>query len=181
VTELATERLDLAQPHADDLHELVPIYGDPEVMRYIADGKAWSRDRIALALRRWTSYWESDGFGLFAVRRRDDARLLGSVGLLPWNPATWTPASRAAIGKSAEIEIGWTIARDAWGAGYASEAARAVHDWARDELGLRRLISLIHPDNAASIRVAEKLGERHETDVVLSGRPARVYATALSP
>jgi RimJ/RimL family protein N-acetyltransferase len=173
---LETERLELRPPETADLDELAPVYGDADVMRYIAEGTPWSRDRTALAIRRWISFWDADGFGLFAVRRREDGRLLGDVGLLAWDPDTWIPGSRGEIGPGAEVEIGWTIARAAWGNGYATEAALAVLGWARDELKLERLISLIHPENEASIRVAEKLGERHERDVVLSGRPARVYS-----
>ena len=177
--QLETERLVLRPPREDDLDALVPIYGDAEVMRYIGSGDAWTRSRSAEAIARWTSYWDADGFGMLAVIRREDGELIGDVGLLAWDPATWEHGTRAAIGPSAEIEIGWTLGRDAWGRGYASEAAFAVRDWARDELGLRRLISLIHPDNARSIRVAEKLGERYERDVVVSARPARLYSTAL--
>jgi RimJ/RimL family protein N-acetyltransferase len=176
---LETERLHLRPPRAEDVDELLPVYGDADVMRYIAEGTPWSRERTLLALRRWISFWDDDGFGLFALERRADSRLLGDVGLLAWNTESWTPGSVASIGPSAVIEIGWTLARDCWGQGYATEAALAVREWAHEELGLNRLISLIHPDNDASIRVAEKLGERHETDVVLSGRPARLYSMAL--
>ena len=65
------------------------------------------------------------------------------------------------------IEVGWTVARDHWGKGYAPEAARAACAWGHDRLGVDHILSLIHPDNAQSIRVAEKLGEtlegRHST------------------
>jgi RimJ/RimL family protein N-acetyltransferase len=176
---LETERLELRPPREDDLDELLPVYGDADVMRYIAEGKPWSRERTQLAIRRWTSFWDDDGFGLFAVERRADGRLIGDVGLLAWNTETWVPGSVASIGAPAQVEIGWTLARDAWGQGYATEAALAVRDWARDGLRLARLISLIHPENSASIHVAEKLGEQHEDDVVLSGRPARIYSMAL--
>ena len=77
-----------------------------------------------------------------------------------------------------EIEIGYRLARAHWGRGLATEAARAVRDYAFDTLRLPRLIALIDPANTASIRVAEKLAMRHESEVVLPGydHPDRVYA-----
>jgi RimJ/RimL family protein N-acetyltransferase len=179
--QLTTERLSLRPPREDDLADLAGLYGDPEVMRYIGSGGPWTPQRTALALKRWMSFWSDDGFGMFVVTRLDDGGLVGDVGLLAWNPETWTPGSRARIGATAVVEIGWTLTREAWGQGYATEAATAVRDWARDELGLERLISLIQPRNAASIRVAEKLGARYEHDVVVSGQAARVYASGQEP
>jgi RimJ/RimL family protein N-acetyltransferase len=177
---LETERLVLRPPVDDDLDAIAEIHGDPEVMRYIGPGEPWSPERAVLGLSRWKAFWAADGFGMFVVERREDGRVLGHVGLLAWDPETWTPGTRAAIGPDAEIEIGWTLARDAWGNGYATEAALAVRDWARAEHGFDRLISLIHPDNGASMRVAEKLGARYEKDVEVGGRPGRVYATVLA-
>jgi RimJ/RimL family protein N-acetyltransferase len=173
---LETERLVLRRPADGDLDAVADIHGDPEVMRYIGPGEPWSPARAELGLSRWKAYWAADGFGMFVVERREDGRTLGDVGLLAWDPGTWRPGMRAAIGPDAEIEIGWTLARDAWGNGYATEAALAARDWAREEHGFDRLISLIHPDNPASIRVAEKLGARYEQDVEIAGRTARVYA-----
>jgi RimJ/RimL family protein N-acetyltransferase len=175
--QLETTRLTLRPPTDDDLEALAAIFADPEVMRYIGAGAPWSRARTIEGLARWQAFWAADGFGMFVVSRREDGRVLGDVGLLAWDPRVWRPGSRTAIGEHAEIEIGWRFGRDAWGNGYATEAALAVRDWARDEFGLERLISLIHPENHASIRVAEKLGARHERDVTISGRTARVYAT----
>jgi [ribosomal protein S5]-alanine N-acetyltransferase len=174
--QLETERLTLRPPQESDLDDLVPVFADPEVMRYIGAGVPWTRQRTIEGLDRWRSFWAADGFGMFVVMRREDGRILGDTGLLAWDPRVWRPGSLQAIGPDAEIEIGWRYARDAWGHGYATEAAIAVRDWAREEHGFERLISLIDPANAASIRVAEKLGARHERDVEISGRVAGVYA-----
>ena len=73
------------------------------------------------------------------------------------------------------MEVGWTVAREHWGKGYAPEAARAACAWAHDELGARHIVSLIAPSNAQSIRVAEKLGETLEGQHTHARlRPARV-------
>ena len=173
--QLETERLTLRPPEEADLTELVEVFGDPEVMRYIAEGTPWTPAQTRTGFRRWQSSWSSDGFGMFVVTRREDGRILGDTGMLAWDPRVWRPGSLRAIGPDAEIEIGWRFARHAWGNGYATEAALVVRDWARDEHGFDRLISLIHPDNAASIRVAEKIGSRYERDVQLTGRMARIY------
>jgi len=105
-----------------------------------------------------------------------DGGFLGEVGLLPWDPASWAPGICAEIGPRAQIEIGWTFAREHWGRGYASESASTVRDWALEKLGLSRLISLIQPEKSASIRVAEKIGETFERDIVTTRRTVRLYS-----
>jgi hypothetical protein len=77
-----------------------------------------------------------------------------------------------------EIEIGYRLARSAWGHGYATEAALSVRDFAVTTLGIKRLIAMIDPSNLASIRVAEKLGMRYEKEVMLEGytHPDHIYA-----
>ena len=73
------------------------------------------------------------------------------------------------------LEVGWVLGRRYWGRGFATEAARAALHHAFSALGARRVISLIHPDNERSIRVAERLGERFDRRVELSGTPHHVY------
>jgi RimJ/RimL family protein N-acetyltransferase len=77
------------------------------------------------------------------------------------------------------LEVGWTIAREHWGKGYAPEAARAACAWAHDELGSGHILSLIEPANAQSIRVAEKLGETLEGRHSTRGFDLLVYGTDL--
>jgi RimJ/RimL family protein N-acetyltransferase len=78
--------------------------------------------------------------------------------LLVWDSSVWRPSTLPEAGETAEIELGWTLLHDYWGHGYATEAAEAVREAAWADLELERLISIIHPDNARSIRVAERLG-----------------------
>lgn len=175
-TELHSERLLLREPRDRDFDALCSLYGNAEVTRHISDGEPWPPQRTKAVLDRRIRQWHEDGFGMFHVERLD-GEYLGEVGLLPWDPASWTPGIRAEIGPSAEIEIGWTLAPEHWGLGYATEAASAARDWALDELRLPRLISLIRPENIASIRVAEKIGEALERDIVTgNGRPVRLYS-----
>ena len=177
VTELTTNRLLLRVPRASDLDALARILADPEVTRFLGSGRPLERSEAEQSLANMIHAFEVDGFGLFAVERRDDGELLGRAGLLPWDPATWTPSTRAELGQRAEIEIGWTLARERWGKGYATEAALAIRDWALGTLRLNRLVSLIQPGNTASIRVAEKLGERLEREIETGGgQRALLYA-----
>ena len=73
-------------------------------------------------------------------------------------------------------EIAWALAREHWGQGLASEAATIVRDWAFGTLGLPRLVSVIIPENRASVRVAEKIGERFDHDDKIDGTPVKIYA-----
>ena len=110
------------------------------------------------------------------------ARRSAGSGLLVWDPQTWQNGTRSEIGDEAEIELGWTLERAAWGNGFATEAATAVRDWALREVQPRRLISLIHPENVRSIRVAEKIGERYQHDIVMHhGATVQLWALPSQP
>ena len=166
---IETERLLLRKPRPEDAAGLLEAFADPEAMRYIGDGSTTDLAGAEQAVERWRARWESWGIGMFVVERKEDARVLGRVGFLRWDPETWE------IGGSA-TEIGWGLAREHWGQGYAPEAALALRDWAFDERGLTRLISLIQHGNLASVCVAEKIGESLERDVEVRGMPTWLYA-----
>jgi ribosomal-protein-alanine N-acetyltransferase len=174
---LETERLLLRAPVADDAEALAPMYGDPEVMRYVGDGRPLTRAETARSVKRMIQRWEADGFGLFTTVRKEDSAVIGRVGLLVWNADTWEPTTRAESedGRT-EVEVGYTLGRDYWGRGYATEAAGAVRDYALRELGADRLIALIIHGNTASENVAQKLGLRYERDVMLGRREAQLFA-----
>jgi len=163
---IETDRLLLRLPTADDAAPLLRQLEDPEVMRYIGHGETGTIEDAIEQVEKMLRAWHDDGFGRFVVVRRADRSLIGRVGLLAWDPATWRNGTRRELGEQAEIELGWTLERAAWGRGYATEAARAVRDWALREVQPRRIISLIHADNSRSARVAERLGARPERDVV---------------
>jgi RimJ/RimL family protein N-acetyltransferase len=164
-----TERLLLRLPRAEDASGLLEAFADPEAMRFIGDGSTTDLAGAERAVARWLERWEAWTIGMYVIERREDERVLGRAGFLRWDPESWE------IG-GLETEIGWGLAREHWGRGYATEAALALRDWAFGERGLTRLISLIQPGNQASIRVAEKLGERHERDVEVRGNPTRLYS-----
>ena len=174
---LETERLLLRAPVADDAAALAPMYADPEVMRYVGDGRPLTRAETERSVKRMIQRWEADGFGLFTTVRKEDGAVIGRVGLLIWNADTWEPTTRAESENGrTEVEVGYTLGRDYWGQGYATEAAGAVRDYALRELGADRLIALIIHGNDASENVARKLGLEYERDIVMGRREAQLFA-----
>jgi RimJ/RimL family protein N-acetyltransferase len=99
---------------------------------------------------------------VFAVASRDDGRLLGCAGVI--EPEGWPGR-----------ELTWTVAEEHWGHGYATEAAMAVRDWAFATFEDTGLVAMIHDENAASLRVAQKLGAVHLRDVEFFGEPVGLY------
>ena len=164
-----TERLALRHFHILDAGPMCRVFGDAEVMRF-GDGvqtKEWVDTWIRTCLERYFQTW---GFGPYAVVERQSQAVIGYCGLFFFPDINGQP----------EVEIGYRLARAAWERGYATEAAQAARDFAFDCLGLQRLIAIIDPSNTASIRVAEKIGMRHETEVMLAGytHPDHVYVLA---
>ena len=151
-------------------------YGDPETVRYLGDGSTATLAEVEESIAFWLTRWEANGLGLCSLERREDGRVLGRAGFLVWDTAEWEPSTFTEAGERAQVELGWMLAREHWGRGYATEAALALRDWAFAEYGLTRLISLIRPGNEPSVRVAERIGERHVGEVVMGDLPALVYA-----
>ncbi|MDG4826408.1 GNAT family N-acetyltransferase [Asanoa sp. WMMD1127] len=171
MTTIETERLLLRGWRDDDLDPLAAVNADPEVMRYILDGSVRDRGRTEADLRRIRDGWDQRGFGLFAVEVRATGRLIGWAGLaVPEFLPEVLPA----------VEIGWRLARDAWGQGYATEAATAALRFGFDDRGLDRVISIRHVDNARSERVMTKLGLTPEFETVVPGHDQPVAVHAIS-
>jgi RimJ/RimL family protein N-acetyltransferase len=162
---LETPRLLLRPLRDDDLDAYAEMTGDPEVMRHIGDGHVLDEGQAWREIATHLGHWQLRGFGQWALERRADGRLLGRAGL--WMPAGWPG-----------LEVGWMLRREAWGNGYATEAGAASVEWAWDSLEATSLISLIKPRNAASIRVAERLGMRPARTITLLGQEARVFSLA---
>lgn len=177
---LETERLVLRIPEPEDRDGYAEMWGDPEVVRFLG-GTTVAPDEVPAGIDRMLGQWERHGVGLFSVVRKDDDRLVGRVGYLLWDTERWVHAMREELEGDLELEIGWTLIRAFWNQGYATEAAIACRDHAFDELGRERVISLIAPENVASIRVAEKIGESYERDVELGLGPVRLYSLGKRP
>ncbi|MBO0881638.1 MAG: GNAT family N-acetyltransferase [Mycobacterium sp.] len=160
MTELVTERLELRRWREEDLDAYAELAADPDVTRYLGGpfdrATAWRQIAIFIGhreLRGWTNS---------AVVERSSGRLIGRGGL--WQPEGWPG-----------LEVGWVLRRNSWGCGYATELGRAVRDHAFAALRAPHLISVIHRDNARSIRVAEKIGSTFERIYELNGTPCVIY------
>jgi RimJ/RimL family protein N-acetyltransferase len=162
-----TPRLAFRRMVRADLHDMSALLGDPDVMRYYPRPK--DRDEV-LAWIEWNQrLYRDEGFGLWVVTLRATGEFVGDCGLTPQE-----------IEGTTDIEVGYHVRTELQGRGYATEAAAACRDHARDVLNTDRLIAIIHPDNTPSQRVAEKIGLVHERDARShSGQRVRVYATAL--
>jgi RimJ/RimL family protein N-acetyltransferase len=169
VVVLDTHRLQLRRWCAADLAPMARINADPEVMRYIGDGLPLDEAETAAMISAYEQFWESTGYGRFAVVERETGALVGFAGMaVPVDVPDIMPS----------VEIGWRFARTCWGRGYATEAARAALGFAFDVSGLDRMVALHVIGNDASARVMTKLGMQPVLDTieVQYHRPVRVYA-----
>jgi RimJ/RimL family protein N-acetyltransferase len=157
-----TPRLLLRPFRLRDLQAYAAMCADQEVMRHIGAGGPVERDVAWRHMALFLGSWALLGHGMWALERRSDGVLIGRAGFL--DPEGWPGC-----------ELGWLLARDAWGHGYAFEAARAALAFGRRELGLRDVISLIRPDNTRSLALAERLGARSTGPIEFMGHPALLF------
>ena len=159
---LETERLHLRMFRDTDLDAYAAMSADPDVMRYLGDGKPLDRPNAWRQMAMILGHWQLRGYGLFALEEKTTGTLVGRAGI--FEPDGWPG-----------FEAGWMLRRASWGKGYATEAARRVLRWAFTDMGREHVISLIREANAPSIRVAERLGERLEGRAAIFGQEALVY------
>jgi RimJ/RimL family protein N-acetyltransferase len=151
VAELRTERLFLRQWRDADLEHFAALNSDPETMRYFpAPPSREQSDALAEHSRRQI---EEEGWGLWAVEVPGGPSFIGFVGLSrPTFEEHFTPA----------VEVGWRLAREHWGRGYATEAGRAALRHGFEEIGLDEIVSFTSELNEPSWRVMERLGMSHD-------------------
>lgn len=162
---IETPRLMLRELRPADFDDYARMCADGETMRYLG-GEALSAADAWRSLAFFLGHWQLRGFGMWGVVERATDRLIGRIGF--HQPEGWPG-----------FEIGWLIERELWGQGLATEGARAVLDLAGPRYGRTHVISLIHPENRGSIRVAEKLGEALEGETELKGTRVLVYGITL--
>jgi ribosomal-protein-alanine N-acetyltransferase len=159
---IETERLTLRPLREADATALFEISQDPDVVRFVGDRHVPTLQEAWRAVAGWIGHWALRGCGQWAIEERSSGRFIGRAGII--NPADWPGP-----------EVGYLLGRPWWGHGYATEAATAAMDWGFREIGFADLLSLIDPENQASIAVATRLGEtlRGETEVM--GHHVLVY------
>jgi len=148
---LTTARLLLRQWHEHDAEPFASMCADPEVMRYFP--QLLTREESDAWLEQQAILLDARGWGLWAVEVTGGGPFVGLVGLAEPNfEARFTPC----------VEVGWRLAREHWGHGYATEAARAAIELGFGELGLDEIVSLTTRANTRSRRVMERLGMTHD-------------------
>ena len=161
---IETSRLRLRYITIRDTKALIPILGDPEVMRYSIIG-VHNRPRIRQFIeQRLLSYLEC-GFGLYAVINKKDEEFMGYCGFFIQS-----------VDERKEVEIGYRLARKYWGQGYATEAAQAVLKYGRERYNFKRFVCLIDPENSRSVNVAKKLGMKLEKNLIYHGLNVEMYS-----
>ncbi len=151
IPRLETERLVLRAFTDADRAPFAAMNADPEVMAWMS--RRLERAQSDALLARIGDRWAADGFGLWAIERRVDAAFLGFAGLAATSfTAPFTPA----------IEVGWRLARAAWGHGYATEAGAAALRFGFEVLGVAEIVSFTAGGNVRSRRVMERLGMEHD-------------------
>ena len=143
------------------------MWGDAAVTRYIG-GKPFTREEVWARLLRYAGHWALLGFGFWAIEEKATRALVGELGFADHKRDIDPPLSDAP-------ELGWALAPRVHGKGYATEAVLAAVAWGDANFGPRRTVCLIHPENLASIRVAEKCGYRECLRTTYKGQPTMLF------
>ena len=169
---LETTRLLLRGYRADDFDPWIAMWQDPNYYRYLSP-EPLPTEEVWRTLLRSAGHWVVMGFGFWAIEVKATGEFIGAVGYLDGKRTIEPPLGDAP-------EMGWVLDPAVHGLGYAREAAEAALAWAKNYFGPVRMVCIIHPDNEASLRLADKIGYReyarstyHNDPIVLLERPAQ--------
>ena len=173
ITATETDRLKLRQFSLDDAASLHEILGQENVLRYFPNPNPPAFDKVEKFISAQLKHWEEHGFGWWALELREAHKGLvdsdGNLTLIGWNGLQYLPDTD-------EVEVGYLLARPYWGFGLAAEGARPALKIAFEQLDLAEVVGIVHPQNAASMRVLEKIGMSFTRQEEYFGMPARRYA-----
>ena len=158
---LETERLVLRGHVASDLQACLPMWNDPIVTRFIG-GRAYTLEEVWQRVQRYAGSWALLGYGFWVIEEKTSRKLIGEIGIMDAKRDMQPPFGN-------DLELGWALLPEAHGKGYASEALAVVLDWERRELAGTCLVALIDPDNAPSIKLANKFGFKERSPTVYRG------------
>jgi [ribosomal protein S5]-alanine N-acetyltransferase len=162
---LETSSLRLLPWQREDWIQLRPIAKDPEVVRYISNGEPWPDERIQEFVGRQVDGFAARGYCFWRLEHKADREIVGFCGLQP-------------LDGTSEIEIGWWLARERWGHGLATEAAREAMRDAFERVRLERIVAIAQVENRASTHIMEKLGMKYERDTTHRGIDVVLFAIA---
>lgn len=164
-TILETQRLSLRHFIPGDAKAMEGIFCDPEVMYYEdVESPEWVRGWLKRMIEEHYPTW---GFGMWALEEKVSGEVVGYCGLSRF-PDRCRPH---------EAELGYRLVRNRWGRGLATEAARPTCEFGLKTLGLSRVVAIIDPGNTASVRIAQKLAMRYQSEIMFDGytHPDHVY------
>lgn len=167
VPEILTPRLRLRGHRLEDFSATAAMWGDPAVTRFVG-GRPFSEEEVWARFLRYAGHWALFGFGFWAIEELDGGGFVGETGF-------------AYVKRNLEPSIddgpeaGWVFAARAHGKGYATEAVRAALEWGERNLPSASIACIIHPENLASIRVAEKCGFGHDCQTTYKGEPTVIF------
>jgi RimJ/RimL family protein N-acetyltransferase len=162
---METVRLQFRQYTNDDFPFFASLWADPDVVQFVGKGVTRSAEEARKSFDEWLLPGYRNGRGLYLILHKETRQPIGHAGVV----------QQAVDGKK-EYEIGYWIAKEFWGNGYATEAASFFKQYATKELQLKRLICLIQQQNKKSVNVALKLGMTYEKDTTFNTIPVNVYA-----
>ena len=156
---IETDRLAI-RPFApeSDAEAMARVYLDPEVMRYIPGGVLADGGAVRRQLEWYAKEHAELGFSSWAVVERATGLVIGDAGFGIFKP-------------TGDVELGWTLARDLWGHGFATEAAGACLAAGLEHLDVARIVAVVDVENERSLRVAKRLGMRRAEELLVGGRP----------
>jgi RimJ/RimL family protein N-acetyltransferase len=160
---IETERLRLRGHRVEDFPHCAAMWGDLAVTRYIG-GRPFTGEEVWARLLRYVGHWKLLGFGFWLIEEKSTGNFIGEAGMAEFR-REMTPSIEGVP------EMGWVLSPQFQGKGYATEAVRAAAAWAGDW----RTVCIIHPENAGSVRVAEKCGYRELPRAIYRGQETRMF------
>ena len=164
---IETGRLRLRAHRIEDFADCAAMWADPNVVRYIG-GKPFSREEVWARVLRYVGHWQWMGFGFWALEEKHTGAFAGELGFAEFH----REIEPSILGIP---EVGWVLPSRVHGLGYATEAVRAAVAWADRRFASARTVCLIHPENARSIRVAEKCGYKEFQHTSYKGQPTIIF------
>ena len=143
------------------------MWADPVVTRHFG-GHSFTEEESWTRFLRYAGHWLLLGFGYWAVEEKSSGKFVGEIGFADYKRSMDPPLKGTP-------EIGWVLASESHGKGYATEAVRTAVAWGDDRFGPIQTACIIHPQNLASIRVAEKCGYRESQRAMYKGQPAMLF------
>ncbi|MCI5639966.1 MAG: GNAT family N-acetyltransferase [Lachnospiraceae bacterium] len=164
----STRRLLIRELTPDDIPDLYPIYKDPEVARFIDDIDTYKEEEMEKQKAYIRNVYSFYGYGLWGVFSKTTHRLIGRCGI-----------ENQMIDGKEEIMLSYLLDSHHWGYGYALECCRAVFTYAKEELGIHRIVAVIDKTNARSIKTATNLNMQPEKELNYKNRDSIMYSIHL--